>query len=101
MKKDKSNKKERVIIGVVKAVEEDDEITGLVILSDYEEYHVVENKTGRKLYDAVNKNVEVTGRVETDDDGDHHITISDFEIFETEDEDDYDDFGDERFDEDF
>lgn len=83
------------VVGFVREIEDDDDVLGLEISTDEDDYVVELNKEGKKLFDLVDRDIEATGIVTEDEDGLARITISSFEVLETED--DYDDEDDDRF----
>ena len=83
----KANKLE-TIVGYVEETEDDD-VVGVVISTDEEPYIVEMNKQGRRLLQEVGSEVEATGEVSRDKDGNKTISIREYEVFEDED-DDYD-----------
>lgn len=95
MKKNKKAGKEMTVVGFVREIEDDDDVLGLEISTDEDDYVVELNKEGKKLFDLVDRDIEATGIVTEDEDGLARITISSFEVLETED--DYDDEDDDRF----
>lgn len=93
MKKTKHTGKEITIVGVVEEYEED-EGTGLIIATDDDDYIVEPNKQGKRLSQEVDMDVEVTGFVTKDGDGTQRITVTRYEVLESDDDDDeilYDD----------
>lgn len=95
MKKAKHTGKEITIVGVVEEHEEEEEGgTGLIIATDDDDYVVELNKQGKRLSQEVDMDVEVTGFVTKNDDGTKRITVTKFEVLESDDDDDdetYDD----------
>jgi hypothetical protein len=90
----KANKLE-TIVGFVEETDEDD-VVGVIISTDEEPYIVEMNKQGKRLLQEVGSEVEATGEVTRDKDGNKTISIRGYEVFEDEDEDDdYDE--DDRF----
>jgi hypothetical protein len=85
--------KEGTISGVVTATDWDDEdnVIGVSIITDEDEYLVEQNRIGEELFDFLDEDVEVTGIVETDPDGTRHIRVAGFEVLETDYDSDYDD----------
>jgi hypothetical protein len=90
MKKAKNTGKEITIVGVVEENEEEG-ATGLIIATDDDDYVVELNKQGKRLSQEVDMDVEVTGFVTKDGDGTKRITVTKFEVLESDDDDDDDD----------
>lgn len=95
MKKNKSEKEE-TIAGYILPSEwdNDDNVIAISISTDDDEYLVEKNKLGEELLDFLDEDVRVTGTVNEEKDGTKRITITDYEILELADEEDY------RYDED-
>ncbi|MBU0768676.1 MAG: hypothetical protein KJ687_06270 [Proteobacteria bacterium] len=94
MKKAKHTGKEITIVGVVEEHEEEEGGTGLIIATDDDDYVVELNKQGKRLSQEVDMDVEVTGLVTKNGDGTKRITVTKFEVLESDDDDDdetYDD----------
>lgn len=98
MKKGKKAVKPVTIVGYVRTFGEEDE--GIEICTDENDYIVEMDKVGKRLHNYIDKDVEVTGTISKDDEGNEVIKVTEFDILETEDEgdDDYDDDRDERYD---
>lgn len=93
MKKKKAVK-EVTIVGFVREIRDDDDEVSLEISADDDDYAVEMNKQGKKLLSLAGNDVEVTGIVTQDDDGISRISVSSFEVLESDDDDDehlYDD----------
>jgi hypothetical protein len=103
MKKAKHTGKEITIIGVVEEIE-DESGDGVIIATDDDDYVVELNKQGKRLSQEVDMDVEVTGIVTKDGDGTKRISVTKFEVLESDDDDDdeiyYGDDDDESFDDD-
>jgi predicted ATP-grasp superfamily ATP-dependent carboligase len=104
MKKAKHTEKEITIVGVVEEYEEEED-TGLIIATDDDDYVVELNKQGKRLSQEVGMDVEATGFVTKNGDGTKRISVTKFEVFESDDDDDedemfYDDDDDEIYDDD-
>jgi hypothetical protein len=103
MKKAKQTGKEITIVGVVEENEEEGG-TGLIIATDDDDYIVELNKQGKRLSQEVDMDVEVTGIVTKNEDGTKRISVTRFEVLESDDEDDdeefYGDDDDEPYDDD-
>jgi hypothetical protein len=105
MKKAKNTGKEITIIGVVEENEEEGG-TGLIIATDDDDYVVELNKQGKRLSQEVDMDVEVTGIVTKGEDGTKRITVTKFEVLESDDDDEdedeeyYGDDDDESYDDD-
>ena len=104
MKKARHTGKEITIVGVVEDNEEAGG-TGVIIATDDDDYVVELNKQGKRLAQEVAMDVEVTGFVTKNGDGTKRITVTDFEVLESDDEDDedemyYGDDDDETYDDD-
>jgi hypothetical protein len=101
MKKAKHTGKEITIIGVVEDNEESDG-SGVIVATDDDDYVVEVNKQGKRLAQEVDMDVEVTGFVTKNGDGTKRITVTDFEVLESDDEGDEDEMyygdGDETYD---
>jgi hypothetical protein len=105
MKKNKFEKEETLIGFILPSNwDNDDNVTGISISTDDDEYMVENNKLGEELFDFLDEDVRVTGLVTDEKDGTKRITISDYEILELADEEESLDYGDEedeyRYDED-
>jgi len=92
MKKTKQTGKEITIAGVVEEYEDEDGISGLIIGTDDDDYVVELNKQGKKLFQEIDMDVEVTGFVTKNGDGTKRINVTKFEVFEADDDDDDDEF---------
>jgi hypothetical protein len=93
MKKAKHTGKEITIVGVVEENEEEGG-SGLIIATDDDDYVVELNKQGKRLSQEVDMDVEVTGFVTKDGNGGKRITVSKFEVLESDDDDDDDEIYD-------
>ncbi len=98
MKKDDAGKKEVRIIGMINALEwdDDDNITVIEISTEDEDYVVEPDGTGKKLFDYVGEDVEAVGKISSVRGQNDRIKVSKFEVMEYDDdeEEDYDDDGD-------
>ena len=104
MKKAKYAGKEMTIVGVVEEIEEEDG-NGVIIATDDDDYVVELNKQGKRLSQEVDMDVEVTGIITKSGDGTKRITVTKFEVLESDDDDDddemyYGDDDDESYDDD-
>lgn len=92
MKKEKTSK-EITISGFITPEQWDDEdnVIAIGISTDDEDYLIELNKLGEELFDFLDEDVEVTGFVREDKDGTKHITVTNYEILDTDDYDDDDD----------
>ncbi|RPI75554.1 MAG: hypothetical protein EHM45_14810 [Desulfobacteraceae bacterium] len=105
MKKNKSEKEE-TLVGFILPSEWDnnDNVTGISISTDDDEYTVENNKLGEELFDFLDEDVRVTGMVSEERDGTKHITITEYDILELTDEEEDLEYGEEedeyRYDED-
>jgi hypothetical protein len=103
MKKAKNTGKEITIVGVV-AENEEENGTGVIIATDDDDYVVELNKQGKRLSQEIDMDVEVTGIVTKSEDGTKRITVTKFEVLESDDDDDdelyYGDEDDESYDDD-
>jgi hypothetical protein len=81
----KKQAKLETIIGYVNEMEDDD-VVGLIISTEEDDYVVEMNGRGKRLQDEVGARVEATGAVKREKDGTKIISISDFEILEEESE---------------
>ena len=86
MKKAKHTGKEITIVGVVEEIEEEDGI-GVIIATDDDDYVVELYKQGKRLAQEVDMDVEVTGIVTKNGDGTKSITVTKFEVLESDDDD--------------
>ncbi|HUV78133.1 MAG TPA: hypothetical protein VMW06_08740 [Desulfobacterales bacterium] len=91
MKKAKHTGKEVTIVGVVEEIEDEEGNSGLIISTDDDAYEVELNKQGKRLFQEVDMDVEVTGFVTKNDDGTKRITVTGFDVLDSDDDDDYDD----------
>lgn len=91
MKQAQKKGKEATIVGCVSDTEEDGE---LVIITDEDDYFVTMDEVGKRLHSYLDQDVEATGRVTEDDNGNLLITVSSFEAldYEYDDEEEEDDF---------
>jgi hypothetical protein len=89
MKKAKNTGKEITIVGVV---EENEEEGGAVVIiaTDDDDYLVEPNKQGKRLSQEIDMDVEVTGIVTKGEDGTKRITVTKFEVLESDDDDEED-----------
>jgi len=101
MKKAKHTGKEVTIVGVVEEMEDEDGNSMLIISADDDDYEVELNKQGKRLFQEVDMDVEVTGFVTRNDDGEKRITVTGFDVLDSYDDDDYDDYDDDDDDDDF
>lgn len=105
MKKNKSEKEE-TLVGFILPSEWDnnDNVTGISISTDDDEYTVENNKLSEELFDFLDEDVRVTGMVSEERDGTKHITITEYDILELTDEEEDLEYGEEedeyRYDED-
>jgi hypothetical protein len=100
MKKEKPGK-EVTIKGFVAADEWDDRdnVVGIAISTDDEDYRVELNKTGEELFDFLDEDVEVTGMLREDRDGNKSIRVTSYELLEEEEYEDEEGYlGDEDYD---
>ncbi len=83
---------ETTITGYVLAAEwgPDDDVTAVRIETEDEEYHVIADDIGQRLYDLLDCEVEVTGLVEGEKDGTKSIAVTSYEVI-SEDTDYFDD----------
>ncbi len=94
MKKAKHTGKEVTIVGVVEEIEDEDGNSVLIISADDDDYEVELNKQGKRLFQEVDMDVEVTGFVTRNDDGAKRITVTGFDVLDSYDDDDDDDYDD-------
>lgn len=73
---------------------EDNDVVGVVISTGEEDYIVEMNRQGRRLLQEVGAEVEATGEVARDKEGNKTISIREYEVFENDDDDYYEDDGD-------
>jgi len=91
MAKNMKAKKESTIIGYVDLIDATDGEAGVVISTDKDQYIVEMNKQGRRLLNWVDEEVEATGAIVEDNEGNMHISIRSVGIIEyDEDADDFD-----------
>ena len=69
MKKAKHTGKEVTIVGVVEEIEDEEGNSVLIISTEDDDYEVELNKQGKRLFQEVDMDVEVTGFVTRNDDG--------------------------------
>ena len=89
----KSKSKETIINGYIEADEwdEDDNVIGVKVITDYEDYSIEMNGPGEELLSFLGEDVEITGIVEDEKDGSKLIKVTGFEILaESDEEDDFD-----------
>ncbi len=89
--------KEMVLTGYVTPEDwdDDDNVIAIKISTEEDDYLVNRNKAGKELLQFIDEEVEVTGFVEEDEDGAHHITVISYDVLqldESDDDMDYDDF---------
>jgi hypothetical protein len=76
----------------------------VIIATDDDDYVVELNKQGKRLSQEIDMDVEVTGIVTKSEDGTKRITVTKFEVLESDDDDDdelyYGDEDDESYDDD-
>ena len=86
--------REITIIGYISPEQWDDNdnVIAIGISTDDDDYLIEINKLGEELFDFLDEDVEVTGVVREDKDGTKHITISNYEILETDDYEEDDDY---------
>jgi len=94
MKKTKQTGKEVTIVGVVEEIEDEEGNSVLIISADDDDYEVELNKQGKRLFQEVDMDVEVTGFVTQNDDGARRITVTGFDVLDSYDDDDDDDYDD-------
>ena len=101
MKKAKHTGKEVTIVGVVEEIE-DESGSGVIIATDEDDYLVEFNKQGKRLSQEVDMDVEVTGIVTKDEEGTKRISVTKFEVLESDDDDEiyYGDDDDDLYDDD-
>jgi hypothetical protein len=92
MKKDMSQK-EITISGFVtpEQWDDNDNVIAIGLSTDEDDYIIELNRLGEELFDFLDEDVEITGFIREDKDGTKHITISNYEILDTDDYDDDDD----------
>ncbi|MBN1847648.1 MAG: hypothetical protein JW932_03605 [Deltaproteobacteria bacterium] len=93
MRKEKSHK-EITISGFItpEQWDDDDNVIAIGISTDDEDYVIELNKLGEELFDFIDEDVEVTGFIREDKDGTKHITISNYEILDTDDYEEEDEY---------
>jgi hypothetical protein len=74
--------REMTVTGFVEEFDSTGEGIGLMIATDEDNYLVNLNKNGKKLYDALDRKVNVTGLVERDREGILHMAVTGFRIIE-------------------
>jgi hypothetical protein len=101
MKKSKHTGKEVTIVGVVEEIE-DESGGGVIIATDDDDYLVELDKQGKRLSQEVDMDVEVTGIVTKDEEGTKRISVTKFEVLESDDDDEiyYGDDDDDLYDDD-
>ena len=86
-----NGKNESTIVGYVDLIDATDGESGVVISTDKDQYIVEMNKQGRRLLNWVDEEVQATGSIMEDDEGNKHISIRSVGIIEYEqDPDDFD-----------
>ncbi|MBN2061194.1 MAG: hypothetical protein JW882_12345 [Deltaproteobacteria bacterium] len=87
----KSKPKEIIINGYIEADEwdDDDNVIGAKVVTDYEDYSIEMNGLGEELLSFLGEDVEITCTVEEEKDGSKIIKVTGFEIL-AENEDDFD-----------
>lgn len=90
MKKQKDPRQEITIIGFVDPLDDDDEDSGVMITTEDDEYIVEMNRTGNKLLNMIDEEIQATGRVTVQPDGKKMIEVTHFDYapYEENDEDD-------------
>ena len=82
----------RTLIGVVYEFGNDQDSMGLMIVTEEdEEYLVVLDHEGEKLWDFIDEEVIVTGLISEDEKGSLHISVRHIETVDYDDDDDGDD----------
>ncbi|MDZ7580077.1 MAG: hypothetical protein U5R30_05500 [Deltaproteobacteria bacterium] len=69
MKREKDSREEITLIGFVDPLDDDDDNTGVKISTDEDEYIVEMNRTGKKLLNMIDEEIQATGRVSVDSNG--------------------------------
>lgn len=67
--------------------DEDDNVVAISVTTDDDDYLVDLNKLGEELFDFLDEDVQVTGLVRVERDGTKRITVTGYEVLETDDED--------------
>jgi hypothetical protein len=92
--------REMTVTGFVEEFDSTGEGIGLMIATGEDNYLVNLNKNGKKLFDALDRKISVTGRVERDREGILRMTVTEFRIPE-ENVERFDDLDSDGDDEDF
>jgi hypothetical protein len=89
----KNDRNEVTLVGIVYEYGNDQEALGIMIVTEEdEEFLIVLDHEGEKLWDYVDEEVIVTGTISKDDNGDLYISVRNFDSFVfDDDEDDWDD----------
>ena len=87
MKREKKGK-EMTLTGFIAPVDwdNDDEVIAIGVSTEDEDYSVEMNKLGEELFDFLDEDVEVTGIVTEDRDGSKHITVTSYEVLDSDDD---------------
>ena len=82
---------EVTIVGHVtpSAWDNDDNMIGISVATDDEDYVVELTRTGEELFDFLDENVKVTGILRTNRDGTQRISVTNYEVLDNMDEDSY------------
>jgi hypothetical protein len=79
MKREKDSREEITLIGFVDPLDDDDDNTGVKISTDEDEYIVEMNRTGKKLLNMIDEEIQATGRVSVDSNGTKTFDVKTFD----------------------
>jgi hypothetical protein len=89
--------------GIVTPIEmdEDDSVVAVALSTDEGEYIIANNPKGRELLDYIDEEMEITGKLTIDEDGNNVIAVTSFSFLDEDDdewyeEEDLDDFDEEE-----
>jgi len=79
MKHHNDSKAEVTLIGFVDPLDDDDDNTGVKISTDEDEYIVEMNRTGKKLLNMIDEEIEATGSVSLDSTGAKIFSVTSYD----------------------
>ncbi|MFZ0131366.1 MAG: hypothetical protein WAK95_02410 [Desulfobacterales bacterium] len=79
MKHHKDSRAEVTLIGFVDPLDDDDDNTGVKISTDEDEYIVEMNRTGKKLLNMIDEEIEATGSVSLDSTGAKIFSVTSYD----------------------
>ncbi len=70
---------EVTLVGFVDPLDDDDDTSGVKISTDRDEYIVEMNRTGKKLLNMIDQEIEATGRVSLDSNGAKIFSVTSYD----------------------